>query len=333
MSTLVPSLQEILYRLAGSAADAAQRQPRSTKPGRFPVVVRPETRAFLEAQAEYLGGSIAGVAGAILDGVAMSTQDGRAALRGVAQRFTILIQEHDLSIPAAVEALVDLGFTLSDFATIDALQLKLSSPVLRSIAERFHLEYDWLVGKGDQVFVPAPGWYKAVDAAASKLADAKCNEQVELTLYMREGTNVETTDDDQAVTRLPHFLPVLKRSVELPGGESLETYEVWNEGRWSYWRCREHIKLVVYAAYRLGVCVNGKHLASADYDLLLNGRALPATIFRRNPEGISWHPEDYVLPDSHVAKDPQEWEAIRTKSDYARTFEHINRLVKERSEK
>lgn len=79
----VPSLQEILYRLVGAASDASLTQPVSTKPGRFPVVVRPETRAFLEAQADYLGGSIAGVAGAILDGVAMATQGGTAALRGV----------------------------------------------------------------------------------------------------------------------------------------------------------------------------------------------------------------------------------------------------------
>ena len=157
----VPSLQEILYRLVGVATDASLKQPASTKPGRFPVVVRPETRAFLEAQAEHLGGSIAGVAGAILDGVAMATQGGTATLRGVAERFNILIQEHQLSFPGAVEALADLGLTLADFASVETLQLKLSSPVLRSVAERFYVEYDWLAGKGDRVVTPTPHcWYK-----------------------------------------------------------------------------------------------------------------------------------------------------------------------------
>src|SRR6218665_2356023 len=144
---LVPSLQEILYPLGCAASTPSQNQPPSTRPGRFPVVVRPETRAFREAQAEYLGGSIAGVAGAILDGVAMTTQGGTGALRGVAERFNILLKEHDLSIPGAVDALADLGFTLADFASVEALQLKLSSSTLRSVADRFHVKYDWLSGK------------------------------------------------------------------------------------------------------------------------------------------------------------------------------------------
>lgn len=331
MSTrFVPSLQEILYRLVGAASDASLKQPTSEKPGRFPVVVRPETRAFLEAQAEYLGGSIAGVAGAILDGVAMTTQGVASSLRGVAERFNILIQEHELSLPAAVEALADLGFTLADFASIEALQLKLSSPVLRSVAERFYVEYDWLAGKGDQVFIPTPHcWYKEMNTAADILVDAKRScINAELTLYVKKGTNLDMIDDEQDWNRLPHFLPVLTRTKAIAGGETLETFEVWDEGRWSYWRSREHIKLVVYFAYQLGIHVSGKHLAPADYDLLINGKAVPATVLNRNPGVVSWHPDDYVLPHSAVAKAPAEWANIFSNPDYAGTFEYFKKLLK-----
>lgn len=329
----VPSLQEILYRLVGAATDASLKQPTSTNPGRFPVVVRPETRAFLEAQAAYLGGSIAGVAGAILDGVAMATQGrdvGSAALRGVAERFSILIQEHGLSFPAAVEALSDLGITLADLASVESLQLKLSSPVLRSVSERFYVEYDWLAGKGDQVFRLTPHcWYKSMEVAADKLVEAKnsCAE-TELTLFVKKGANLDMLDDKQDWSRVPHFLPVLTRSKALPGGETLQTFEAWDEGRWSYLPCREHIKLVVYFAYRLGIYVTGKQLAPADYDLLINGEALPATVLSRNPSNVVWHPDDYVLPGSAVAKAPEEWARIVATPEYSQTFEYFEKLLK-----
>lgn len=327
---LVPSLQEILYRLVGIATEESLSAPTSTNPGRFPVVVRPETRAFLEAQANYLGGSIAGVAGAILDGVAMATQGGGvAALRGITERFNLLIQEHELSFPAAVEALADIGFTLGDFASTESLQLKLSSPVLREVANRFHVRYDWLAGKSDTVTEAAPhSWYKTVEEAANKLVEAQRNwSYVGLTLFIKEGMDLDCIDDEQDWSHLPHFIPVLSRSKTLPGGEQFETYEVWEEGRWSYWRCREHIKLVIHFALRAGVHVAGKTLSVGDYDRLLNGRALPATIVCRTPRMVSWHPDDYVEPNSAVAKAPSEWRTILDNSDNAHVFKYFDKLL------
>lgn len=334
MSRFVPSLQEILYRLVGAATDESLRQPSSTNPGRFPVVVRPETRAFLEAQANYLGGSIAGVAGAILDGVAMSTQrrdGGEAALRGISERFNILIQEHELSFPAAAEALADLGITLADLSAVERLLLKLSSPVLRSVAERFYVRYEWLAGKDDYVIQPTlNSWYKSPTLAANKLLEARRNSrQVELTLYIKTGSDLSMTDDDQEMRRLPHFIPVIKRSTDLPGGEKFETYELWDEGRWSYWRCRYDIKLSIYFAHRLDILVTGKQLSPTDYDLLTNGGALPATIFRRNQQGNRWHPTDYVTPDSYTAKAPDEWANIVKDSGYASAIKDFEKLLQE----
>lgn len=333
MSTrFVPSLQEILYRLVGAATEESTKAPASNNPGRFPVVVRPETRAFLEAQANYLGGSIAGVAGAILDGVAMATQGrdgGPAALRGVAERFNLLIQEHRLSFPAAVDALDDLGFTLADFASVEALQLKLSSTTLRQVAERFYVNYDWLAGKSDSVSDGATHrWYKAAEVAAEKILDAKRQgAAAELIIVIKKDADLDMLDDDGDWTKLPHFIPILARSKLLPGGEELQTYEIWEEGRWSYWRCRDYIKLAVHFALRVDVHVYGRSLSANDYDRLQTGRALPATILHSNSSTVSWHPDDYVLPDSSVAKAPGEWRGILTNDDYRTTFNIFDRLL------
>ena len=330
-SRIVPTLQEILYRLSGAATEASLKAPVSENPGRFPVVVRPETRAFLEAQAAYLGGSIAGVAGAILDGVAMSTQgkDGAvSSLRSVSERFSILLKEHDLSTPAAVEALTDIGFSLADFSSTEAIQLKLSSSILRKVAERFHVEYDWLAGKSDHVFRPETGsWYKASAHAADQLNFAKNNStRVELAICKTAKADLSITDDDLSDEKLPHFLPVLIRTNDLPGGEVLETFDVWEEGRWSYWRCREHIKLVIHFAQRLGIHVTGRTLTQNEYGLLTNGQVIPATILRRNSR-VTWYPDDYVIPNSPVSKAAHEWSAIASGEDYQSTFAHFNALL------
>lgn len=175
------------------------------------------------------------------------------------------------------------------------------------MADRFYVEYDWLAGKGDQVFAPTPHcWYKSMDVAAAKLVGAKRTcVTAELTLYVKKDTNLDMVDDEQDWNRLPHFLPVLTRTKALPGGEALETYEVWDEGRWSYWRCREHIKLVVYFAYRLGVHVTGKRLAPTDYDLLINGGAVPATVLHRNPGGALGIPTTTSFPIPTSPKRPK----------------------------
>lgn len=330
MASTVPTLQEILYRLSALATNASLAGPKSEKPGRFNVVVRPETRAFLEAQAEYLSGSIAGVAGSILDGVAMATQgrDGPvSSLRGIADRFSILLKEHGLSTPASVEALQDLGFSLADFASDDALLMKLSSPTLRAVAERFHVEYEWLVGKDHEVISTGINWYKQVPQAADTLLAAKESAHTfELCLCIHDQTDLANTNDNGSNEKLPHFIPVLIRSNPLLGDEMLQTYEVWEEGRWSYSLSREHIKLVLYFANCIGIHVTGRTLPRNQYGLLKNGLVLPASVLRHNTR-ISWHPTDYVQPSSPVGLDKQEWARIESSSENHDLFRHFGELL------
>lgn len=251
-----------------------------------------------------------------------------SSLRGVSERFGILLKEHDLSAPAAAEALSDLGFSLADFASQEALQLKLTSPTIRDVAARFHISYDWLAGKNDRVFRAQIGtWYKAMTEAADQLVSAKQSSmRTELSICIPEHADLSITDDNQAGDKLPHFIPVLIRTQQLPGREVLKTYEVWEEGRWSYWRCREHIKLVIYFAQRLGTYATGRTLTQNEYGLLSRGQALPATILQRN-SSVTWHPDDYVTLNSPVSKEAEEWSAITSNGDYKAAFSHFNQLL------
>lgn len=71
-SSDVPTIQELLQHLI---ADGIQDSLRVSQvegqcaPTRFPIIVRQETRVVLDKLAERTGGSLAGIAGALLDAV------------------------------------------------------------------------------------------------------------------------------------------------------------------------------------------------------------------------------------------------------------------------
>lgn len=327
------SLQQILYRLTGAATQEARAtldESEPDKPGRFPVSVRPETRVFLEAQAQLWGGSIASVAGTILDGLAMTElKGGEAAMRGTAERLALLIEEHDLSYPAAAELLVGVGITLGDLSSAEALREKLTSKAIREIASRFCVSYDWLAGKSNTMTeVGLHTWYKAAHSAANSLWEAKQSwERVKLLVVTPTDTDLEIKDDGDDYRKLPHVFPVLQKERTLPGGERFVAYEIWEEGRWSYWRCRHYLKLLFYFAERAGIYSIGKRVSDEEYRQLYNGKILPVTVFKMLGH-TTWHPDDYVpFGNRKPTRDAEEWASIANSDMYSSTFRHFEELL------
>ncbi|NIE63146.1 hypothetical protein [Burkholderia sp. Ax-1719] len=326
------SLQQVLYRILAAANQDAREilEVEPDRPGRFPVTVRPETRAFLDAHAQRWGGSVASVAGAILDGVAMSElRGGESSMQGTAERLSLLLDEHDLSYPAAAEAFEEIGLTLSDLSSTEALRGKLTSLRLRAIAEMFHVRYDWLAGKSEAMIDgEVHRWYKSVYGAAADLWDAKCRGgTVKLIVVTSANANLEIKDEEGVSYRdAPHFMPVIYRARTLPGGETLGTYEVWEEGRWSYWRSRHHLKMVVYFATLARIDVIGKQLSEAEYGALRNGSVLPASVLDRLHS--FWHVDDYVPHHgSAPSLDKGEWLSIAAGDDFKWAEKQFKELV------
>ncbi|HIH2745408.1 TPA: hypothetical protein ACYLN4_001088 [Burkholderia lata] len=326
------SLQQILYRMSGIATQEARENAQAVadmegdKPSRLPVTVRPETRLFLEAQAKLWGGSLASIAGTILDGVAaMEMKGANAALRGTAERLALVIEEHQLSYPGAAEVIRDLGITLGDLYSVEALRDKLTSEVLRAIATRFDLSYDWLAGKSSAMHESASQtWYKCPAKAAESLVALKRQfERIKLIIVTTTDADLKITDDSNSTQDLPHCFPVIQKERTLPGGEALVTYEIWEEGRWSYQPCRHDLKLVLSFAERADIYVIGKMLPRDDYRDLYQGHVLAATAFRAHLS--SWHPDDYVpFRGNRPTLDPDDWDALAKYSETAfRRFDEI----------
>ena len=336
MSRLAPSLQHILFRLVSHGLqDLTARSEDDERPGRFPVVVKPETRRFLEAQASALGSSIAGVAGAILDGVALSTvhgDDGQFSMQAISDRFTLLLHEHQLSFPAAAEALQPFGLGLEQLSDRQKMKVALTSERLSTLADLFYVDYDWLCGKS-----PTPGsqrgfhWYKNPVGAIEQIIAAMGEyPDVELCLVCSRGTDFSIHDDDLPQRKLPHLLPVLIRRRPLPGSETLEVFETGLEGRWSYWACRRDLKMLVNfansAALRgAGVRLTGRYVAPDEYARLRDGRILAASLLAGSRR-CDWFPEQYVALKGD-ARESKDWKLILQEPNLQAEHKRIESLL------
>ncbi|MFZ6845848.1 hypothetical protein [Undibacterium sp. RuTC16W] len=344
-SRFVPTLFQLFTKLSEKAtADAIAIPPGDEGPGRFPVVVKPETRAFLEEQAKAFGSSIGGIAGAFLDGIAMTemNRDGPMLISAIAERFFILLRDHQLSFPAAAEVLKPVDISLNDMADMERLRAKLTSQNIQWIANHFHISYEWFVGKSEfPSDVKHHSWYKnEVGAARALLAAARDSESAELWIFCSRGFDLASDKEDGVdQEKTPHFIPVLIRKYTLPAGETYETFEIWDEGRWSYWRCRHHIKLLFHFANqiergnamqaigsRVRFRLNGMYLSREDYHKLRNSSVVPASLIgaRRH---VDWHPSDFV-ERSMAQQDIQDWESISAYEDNQLTLRAFEELLK-----
>jgi hypothetical protein len=338
MKNLIPTLQEVFYVLTARAREETAQAPAPANKElyRFSVTVKPETRMFLETQSAILNNSIAGLAGSILDGVGLATANAGSQnpLQQILDRFHLILKEHGLSIPAAAEALSVLEFQLSDFETNSALLKRLDGVTLRRVAEIFFIRYPWLVGDDIAVNqIVDHAWYKNVRDAASRLLTAtRSATGTRLLIVTSEDAdfdNKEDSDWDSAT----HFVPILKVEKRLPCGELFVTFQQWDSGRWSYWRSRHHLKLLIYFCTLLTQAMHGKFsidgvfVSKPDYKRLTDGRVMTCTAFNGSKRNV-WYPEDFVDEDSSVAKDRDEWRTIKGDEDNQSTLAYFNNLLK-----
>lgn len=338
---LIPTFRDIIARLTRQATVKSLRLdvPASGAALRFNVSVRPETRAFLAAQADALGSSLAAISGNILDSVAASEREAVGYSRELlTSRFYLLLKEHGLSLPAAAEVLRSRGITAGDMSDQKLLLEKLNVDTLKWLADHFHCRYEWLAGQNDWPLRPRNGsWYKMQMAAARRLAElAGTGARVELVIARLVG-NVDygdpaSKDENAANEDSLHFIPFVRVRHQAGPNESYETFEVWEHGRWNYSRCREHIKMVIYFATEIGkyftgqLWVSGISLPREEFKSLSNGSALVPGIVRKH-SFLSWGPDDFVEPWSAVAKDKAEWASILGYSDYQPVFKEFEQFL------
>lgn len=338
----IPTFRTLLYAFASKGTDEALKAsstPNSDAPGetRVSVPIRGRTRAFFEAQAKQFNTSLAALTGATLDSVAAQEMESQGSTHNlITSRFYLLLREHGLSLPAAAEVLRDLNITAGDMSDANVLLNRLTTTNLAWIADHFCVSYEWLAGLSETIYSPTQGyWYKQPVTAAKRLMElAKGANHIDLCIVRVDGFDYESAvaKDDEAIggsKRVPEFRPVVRIKRSAGPRETYTTYEPWEEGRWSYTRCRDHIKLATYFATNIrsrsgepvfvtGVTVDAKTFGA---------NVLLATTLAPRP-AFDWHPDDFVEPESRVAKDTAEWLAIRNTGEYQGWFEAYDNLFR-----
>lgn len=284
------------------------------------IRLKPETRHFLESQAEALNTSMQALISTILDGVAETTANNPSRIvRTIRERFFYLFEAHQIDFPGIVSILKDYGFTLSVLEDPIRLVDHLTQDVIEYLANTFSLRPNWISGADDRVIELSTNvrWYKNVAQAGRKLltyAELNLNPHVffirrQHADFERARTNNDVHSDSSMyepvgmVVRLEH---------KTNDGVFFTTYEVWEFERWNYWRCRHELKLLIAFCDQTSgrVRFSGYELREDQIQNLCAGRVMPSIILGGLGQ-VAWHPYDYASIKQEVSKEVEEWKGVQ----------------------
>ena len=300
---------QLLYTLFSRGITLAKNRPAAPNepPSVTSIRLAPHVRRFYEAQAEALGGiSFQAAITMALTGLAEASSgnqyDEPASLyKTVQERFFLLFQEHRIDLVEILSVLLQFEPSSSQLAQADKLVDFLQPPVIRYLAETFGVRTAWL--KGTSAF---PGekklnWYKYVPSAIQRLAGlVKAGNRVDVIFLRKEGADFAAAlaSNDETSFREPVGI-VLRIFRKTADQVAFTTYEKWEFEWWSYWRCRQQLKLLMTfcdqaSAHHLhGLSSVGLELSPEIFDLLDNDKCLPVSALSKWRHGAVWHPEDY----------------------------------------
>lgn len=337
---LIPSFRTLIEWLSSEATAKAAMSASSANddPCRFPIVVRPETRAFLAAQADAFGGSLAAFSGNLLDAVAAAQMESSVYSQElVTTRFYTVLKDHGLSLPEAAEVLRVHNITASEMSTPSVVINKLNTQTLTWIADHFHVSYKWLSGTSDRPSkVREHAWYKNQIAAARHLCEVvQKSKSVRLYIVRKQGVDYadeQSKIDDKPMMEATQFFPILCVDHAAGPSKTYTTFEVWESGRWSYERSRHHIKMLFNFAFRLSLkgvdfSLYGISLDEEKFNTFDDGKFTAAALFKKF-QSSDWYPDQYISTSKYECeKDKEEWEKIQSYSSNDYVFKEFDELL------
>jgi hypothetical protein len=317
---MLASFESLLGRLARKGTETAKRTS-VAEAEKTPTSIRlkPQTKHFIDHQAEALGTSAQAVINMILDGVAETSMDSTAgALRTIRERFFFVFQAHKFDLPGIVSVMKPHGFRLSDLDNPSRLLDLIDQASIQHIAQTFFVQPEWVSGVSAwpvRTESIDTRWYKNVHSVAKRLmAYHQQGLKPHVMFLRRERANfvAARADNDKTDAHQEPVGVVVRLRRTTSDGLEFTVYETWEFERWSYWRCREQLKLLI------AFCDQARDLVtSAGYELpedkldgLRTGRTLAAIALDRVGT-VGWFPDDYASLREEVTQEAADWPAVK----------------------
>jgi len=299
------SFTGLLLRLVGQAPKPVDALVPTEQQGKLTTSIRlaEGVRHFYEAQAEHLGISLQECLALTLTGVMRSSWEPQASeLELQVDRFFSLFEEHGIAatdIPAILKDCSDIE--KSDLLERRLLLNKLNKKIFTTLSSLFYIEIGWLRGERVLPYQREYRLYKNAFGIARYLTIAKReNRNVRVLFIVQRNTSTQILqrlyeayrrgDDIQEVN-----VKVIVELEKVVNGVSLKTYDVFDELRWNYVKCRRDIKLIMMFCNKTGIRFDGYELPEAAYSSLRNNSILAASVL--NGKRDLWYADQLMWND------------------------------------
>lgn len=277
LAHLINSLLAVGIERAATSSPAVAESAGTTI--RFP----PELRAFLDTQASTLGVSLASVVTMILNAVMLETLSepkGTALadkMQLMAQRFRLLLEDHSIDIPTALELFRPDGIDAAVLSNPTMLIDKLDSRLIDRIAKTFSVDAKWLRAEDDYPGRRVDDWYKQPARLCLHVAKlARQGQKPEVIFVRAKSADFALASRMKDEAPEQNLTPIIKKYLTLESGRTIELYEQWETERWNYINCREDFKAMFLwcerARHKLYIKSHGLEIPDEIYRALVEKR-------------------------------------------------------------
>ncbi|MDI9223615.1 conjugal transfer protein TraE [Serratia sp. PF2-63] len=298
------SLTKILHSLLTGGHDRAVKQMEEEDDGRKEVTsirLKPQTRAYLQAQSEALGISVSQFINIIVDGVVnIETSPHQSRIDTMYDRLMLLFESHGIEPLQMSRMLTGHGFTLSKLKSRDATLDLITPELLATVSSWFGVQTSWLSAKSNAVYpTRSLHWYKCPESMAAAVIERNIR-YGELDVYAVKNAGVdfkiaEEHDDNEHHLGMGFLLRYRNRA----GDSSVSRYEFCEFQRWNYEKCRADLKLVFrflseLASRKGGIRFHGCSVDEAIFDRIYHGRILPDQLEKALNRAEWWDPRSVL---------------------------------------
>lgn len=307
------SLTKILHSLLTGGHRQAVSQMKEDEESRKEVTsirLKPQTRAYLQAQSEALGISVSQLINIIIDGVvSIETSPQESRIDSIYDRLMLVFESHGIAPLDMSRMLSQFGITLSTLKSRDATLDLISPELLAGVTRWFGVNQHWLTAATAEEVYPTRklSWYKSTENFAATLIE-RCMKHHKVDIYVIKNAGVSFEDaelyDDNA-----HYLGmgILLRYEEKVSDVSFSRYELCEFQRWNYDRCRKDLKLLLsffeeFSSKNHSVRIHGCSVNEPIFDRIYQGRITPDHLEKSLRQAEWWDTSLFKVDIAHEYK-------------------------------